>query len=108
LRLCFAVGFLFAHSIFAGRSALTFGGGHTMKSQFAFARVAYGSVAIFFWMAGAGQVIIAFTPRGQKGSLFTALIFAVIGIIPFLRYRYWSRRAAESNARPQKQTADSR
>ena len=73
-----------------------------MKSQFAFARVAYGAVAIFFWMAGVGQVIIAFTPRGEKTSLLTALVFAVIGIIPFLRYRYWSRRAAELNARPQK------
>jgi len=43
----------------------TFGGvrkaRHTMKSQFTFARVAYGSVAIFFWMGGAGQVIVAFT-----------------------------------------------
>src|SRR5213594_4036901 len=73
-----------------GRSAAR----HTMKSEFTFARVAYGSVAIFFWMAGAGQVIIALTPRGQNGSLLTALIFAMIGTIPFLRYRYWSRRAA--------------
>jgi len=83
-----------------------------MKPQFTFARVAYGAVAIFFWMAGAGQVILAFTPRGENGSLLAALIFAVIGIIPFLRYRYWSRRAAESNARPQRvvqeETADSR
>ena len=73
-----------------------------MRPQFTLARVTYGSVAIFFWMAGAGQVIIAFTPRGRKESLFTALIFAMIGIIPFLRYRFWTRRAAESNARPRK------
>jgi hypothetical protein len=83
-----------------------------MKSQFTFARVAYGAVAIFFWMAGAGQVILAFTPRRERGSLLAALIFAVIGIIPFLRYRYWSRRAVESNARPQRvvqeETADNR
>src|SRR2546421_13005113 len=76
---------------------------HPMKSQFTLARVAYGSVATFFWMASGGQVIIAFTPRGQKGSLLiTALIFTMIGIIPFLKYRYWSRRGAESNARPRK------
>ena len=28
-----------------------------MRPQFKFARVAYGSVANFFWMAGSGQLI---------------------------------------------------
>ena len=70
------------------------GSGHT-KSKFKFARVTYGAVALFFWMAGAGNAVMAFGPRGEIELLLPALLFALIGLVPFLRYRYWCKLAAE-------------
>jgi uncharacterized membrane protein len=72
---------------------------HPMKSHFRFARIAYAAVAVLFWMAAAGNAMIAFERRGESALFAMALVLAIIGVVPFLRYRYWSRRAAEAENR---------
>jgi hypothetical protein len=70
-----------------------------MKLHYAFARFAYGFVAVFFWLLGAIGIFAAFAPRHEKSELILVPIFAIVGFFPFLRYRYWTKRAAELNAR---------
>jgi hypothetical protein len=70
-----------------------------MKSPFRFARVAYAAVAVLFWMAAAGNAMMAFDRRGESALFAMALVLAIIGVVPFLRHRHGTRRAAEAESR---------